>query len=624
MRFSRTILLAGVFFSLLLEAADPRPLDRGELGRRVKFTILVDKVMQPEAGWVTEEWMVKEAAETGFNVFSPRRGHDRLEEVKQVTEWCAKYGIFHMPWVRGTLAAPPGPEADGKRLIWENGAEQPLFSPNADPLWDRLTKYCTAYAEMSARDPHLIGVFLDFENYAPGSQGNCYRLSYDEVIMKKFAQARGITLPALAPAERKPYLVRKGLFDAFKKFQIDHWRERCRKLRRAVDKFNPTFQFCIYPAPGTMFMVEAAYPAWATEKAPLILADAVSYGRPSRFSPEAEALARNRKNLVRRRTIPQKAGIPFFYAGGIDPVVRGADPEFCGKNAVAISEVTDGYWVFYEGPSYKKDHKAYFKWFKWANEAIRKGEFDLWKTPRKTPEAFLDDVFKKLRPPAGLVPPPPLSGGKVEYKRVRFRGPNIFLLSCRGGRSVRITLRDMPVGSYRSPVGWEVRNGKGERIAWGTVPYKKAGEIEFTPKRDGIHRLAVSAGGCAYVIERSTVPVGVLASGRGVGVIGGARRFYFAVPPGVREFAVTIKGSGFETVRVRIFDPEGREAASGETTPQKESVRVACRTKVHSPGIWSLTLTRADEGAFEDASLSLENPLTPIVSLRKEEVFRGK
>ena len=33
-------------------------------------------------------------------------------------------------------------------------------------------------------------------------------------------------------------------------------------------------------------------------------------------------------------------------AGGIDPAVRGADPEFSGKNAVAISEVTDGYWIF--------------------------------------------------------------------------------------------------------------------------------------------------------------------------------------------------------------------------------------------------------------------------------------
>jgi hypothetical protein len=40
--------------------------------------ILVDKVMQPEGGWHTEEWMVAEAAAAGFNVWSPRQGNDDL------------------------------------------------------------------------------------------------------------------------------------------------------------------------------------------------------------------------------------------------------------------------------------------------------------------------------------------------------------------------------------------------------------------------------------------------------------------------------------------------------------------------------------------------------------------
>ena len=35
---------------------------RAQLGREVKFRILVDKVMQPERGWTTEEWMVRETA----------------------------------------------------------------------------------------------------------------------------------------------------------------------------------------------------------------------------------------------------------------------------------------------------------------------------------------------------------------------------------------------------------------------------------------------------------------------------------------------------------------------------------------------------------------------------------
>ena len=59
---------------------------REDLGRSVKLTVVVDKVMQPEAGWTTEEWMVKEAADAGFNVYSPRRGYDDLDAVREVTD----------------------------------------------------------------------------------------------------------------------------------------------------------------------------------------------------------------------------------------------------------------------------------------------------------------------------------------------------------------------------------------------------------------------------------------------------------------------------------------------------------------------------------------------------------
>jgi len=57
--------------------------------------------MQPTAGWVTQEWMVKATIEAGFNVFSPRSGHERLDEVRQVAAWCKQYGIYYMPWMRG-------------------------------------------------------------------------------------------------------------------------------------------------------------------------------------------------------------------------------------------------------------------------------------------------------------------------------------------------------------------------------------------------------------------------------------------------------------------------------------------------------------------------------------------
>ena len=191
--------VAVVVFATALVA--PQAAEGGErqrLGRQDKWRIVVDKVMQPEAGWVTEEWMVKAAAEAGFNVFCPRRGHANLDAVRQVTAWCQKYGIYHMPWMRGTLRVPEGAEADGKRMVWSKGGEQPIWSPNSDEFWEWTHKYVVAYARMSAENEHIVGVFLDYENYGRDlKEGNAYSLSYDDVILAKFAEAKGYLFSVL-------------------------------------------------------------------------------------------------------------------------------------------------------------------------------------------------------------------------------------------------------------------------------------------------------------------------------------------------------------------------------------------------------------------------------------------
>lgn len=393
MRDIRLIVAMIATLAVTLSQLHAAPLTRHDLGRTVKFKILVDKVMQPEAGWHTEEWMVKEAADAGFNVFSPRRAND-LAEVRQVTEWCAKYGILHLPWMRGSLAVSlTAPEAAGKRMVWASGAEQELWSPNSDAFWEWTNELILEYARISKEMPALFGVFLDYENYAPGMKGgNCYSLSYDSDILSRFAAAQGIAIPELAPEDRYPWLTAQGLHDEFEAFQIAHWRERARTLRAAVDAIDPTFQFCIYPAPGTPFMIEALYPEWATEAAPLILADATTYGR-SAILPHDEALAANRDALVANRQFAESTGIPMFYTGGIDPAVKGADPEFSGRNAAMISQVTDGYWIFYEGPTYSGTHPEYFKWFAAAHKAIDAGNWDWAWAPRETPDSWgLDEL----------------------------------------------------------------------------------------------------------------------------------------------------------------------------------------------------------------------------------------
>lgn len=360
-------------------------LTRHDLGRTVKLRVLVDKVMQPEAGWHTEQWMVEEAAEAGFNVWCPRRAND-LAEVRQVTQWCEEAGILHIPWMRGTRGVSLDDEsADGKRMVWASGLEDKLWSPNSPEFWEWTNNLILEYARISAEMPALFGVFLDYENYALGPNG--YALSYDDLILGSFAREKGIELPELALDERYKWLTEQGLHDEFEAFQVAHWRERCRALREAVDEIDPTFMFMIYPAPGTKFMVEACYPEWATEQAPLILADAVTYGRAA-VLPHLEALKANREALRERQAFAESQGINMLYTGGIDPVVKGADPEFCGRNAAMICHVTDGYWIFYEGPTYEGTHRDYFSWFARANEAVENENWRWAWQERETPDTY--------------------------------------------------------------------------------------------------------------------------------------------------------------------------------------------------------------------------------------------
>ena len=356
------------------------PTGRDALGRTEKLRILVDKVLMADNKWVMSEGNVREIAQAGFNVVSPRTGNEDMQEVRRIAGLAKQNGIFHMPWMRGDMIAK-GPV----KTVWANGDEQELASPNSDELWAWLNDQITQYAKISVENPALIGVFLDYENYSPKSHGNLYELSYDSKIMGEFAAAQGVNIPELPFDQRYKWLVDHKLHDQFKAFQINSWREKALKLRHAIDAINPRFQFCIYPVPASLFIVEAAWPCWATQAAPMIVADPSIYGRQAGLMPHKEALDANRDLLRKNLAWVKSLHFPFMYAGGLDPVVKGADPEFCGRNAAMSACETDGYWVFYEGPTYRTTHPEYFRWFARANRAIEKGTAcSFWQAKRQT------------------------------------------------------------------------------------------------------------------------------------------------------------------------------------------------------------------------------------------------
>ena len=421
-------MMTGVLLALVattaVPAAEPNAAEPGydkkalivrrrNLGRSEKFRIMVDKVVsQPGPGegqWreMSDE-IFQEFAQAGFNVVVPRIGGEDPSRVRRTAHGAGKNGVFTMAWLRGTLHLyDKGERWDKQRMTWGGGLRQDVYSPNMDAIWDHITHHVVGCAKISVDEPSLIGAFLDYENYwgfdgegTHPQETTLYGLSYDEKILGEFAASKGIEMPTLGLAERYPWLVEKGLDKEFAAFQIASWRARCRKLRQQIDEVNPEFQLFIYPTPMESFFIrEAACLEFGTEKAPYIVADWKTYGRPQpKVLPQDQAM----RVLYRRLTSKMKAmrayDVRHQYISGIDPKLGGytparipalnnTDPEFCGRNAAMISETCNGYWVFYEGPTRDKpDHAAYMEWFTRANRAIVAGSDDFWKADRVTPD----------------------------------------------------------------------------------------------------------------------------------------------------------------------------------------------------------------------------------------------
>jgi hypothetical protein len=173
---------------------------------------------------------------------------------------------------------------------------------------------------------------------------------------------------------------------------------------------------------------------------------------------------------------------------------------------------------------------------------------------------------------------------------------------------------------------WDFRDTNLERITSGTIPHNQQGTVRFTPQQGGIYLLGTSAGSCAYSVISANVPVGILTSDS-ARFIYAAKRMYFHVPEGVKEFSITATGWGAETVRLNVFTPDGAQAATGQTSPAEATVQIDVSTSGHAGKTWSLTTAKADEGVVEDYSIRLSTNLPPVLSLAPDHVFtvgRGK
>ena len=70
-----------------------------------------------------------------------------------------------------------------------------------------------------------------------------------------------------------------------------------------------------------------------------------------------------------------------------------------------------------------------------------------------------------------------------------------------------------------------------------------------------------------------------------------------------------------------VFDPDGNQVASGQSTEEELKVEVTVDAGEHAGQVWSLSIVKADVGIIEDSYLTLPEPLPPVISLVPEQAF---
>jgi len=593
-------------------------LRREALGKTDPYRILVDKVLMKSTGWVMQPAHVAEIKEAGFNVVVPRIGADDNGRVRRAASLAADAGLFYMPWIRGTHAFAGEPK---QRATASNGQYGNLASPNSDVLWDYWRDRVLFYAELSVEVPAVLGVFLDFENYDKVKIGGgmCYVISYDEPILQRFAASRGLSLPVPLPADRGAWLADEGLQEAFESYQVGEWRRRARSLREAVDAVNPSFQFVVYPAGHSPFIREAVWREWHTGRAPLIMAEVDTYWRHA--YDLGDALRKNASILEKRRAELNEVDPSIRYMAGLDPVVSGANAEFEGKSAVQGAEITNGYWVFYEGPTYgEKDHHDCFAWFRRANDAILERDFSLWQEPAETPNPVLDDMAARAAEVAGedLVPfsSAPLPEAALT-KVLRHRPGARYQVYLKRGERLAGRLIALKHAHLTRKTVAVIVTPSGKTLGHVTAAIGTPEPIDIEAPEEGVYGIAIDSGRAKGELALTNRYVCLV--GPRITLVEDQPPVYIAPKAGADtiDFSVTSYVPG-EHVQVRVRAPDGALAMDRNTRQQcplevRESVRDAA-------GAWQLVLT----DAVEDIAVQLGKTCEPRIATHPGRLLVGR
>ncbi|NOZ23259.1 MAG: DUF4838 domain-containing protein [Planctomycetes bacterium] len=194
--------------------------------------------------------------------------------------------------------------------------------------------------------------------------------------------------------------------------------------------------------------------------------------------------------------------------------------------------------------------------------------------------------------------------------QISIRGAHTFLILLKEGERLTMQVAGKQVGRYDSVIEWRVFGCTDKLLAKGPIEPKKEARVDVPADEDGAYVVSVRTGRNAALV--TLLNDHAVLAGRKIRLISETCPLFFYVPEGVKEFTVTLESPApGETARMRLFNPDGKEVAVGQTGKEKTYV---ARVKVppgQSGKAWSVRTERADMGTLEDYSIDLGEMLPP-------------
>ena len=307
--------------------------------------------------------MVKATADAGFNVFFPRIGHERWTGT-------ASGGMVqparHLPHALDARVPDrtrtPRPTEAGRLGGWHR---QPLV-PTRTPFGTGPPAILWRYAHQLEL-PALMGVFLDI-NYAQEDKASLYSLSYDDTLFWPNFEAGNFELPLLRG--RTQGGSRRKVSTKPSRSSGKPVAQRC---RASVKRWTPCPRFSILRVPGPEYAVHGSagnLPGMGYGPGAPDSGRCIHLRQAFPFPSEQESWKGNKARLLENMKIPARVSV--YYAGGIDPCVRGAGRIF-RKERRHDFRGDRRLLVFMKVPNTpNRTMRSTGEWFTWANKAIKK------------------------------------------------------------------------------------------------------------------------------------------------------------------------------------------------------------------------------------------------------------